>query len=192
MLNPSGEYCTNLIRLAKDNGYDFEVLLAVMLTKTANFANFTIDTDLFGVGIGGTAIEQIMMACTNKLSKFQLVDELGFTPEELETYDLVYNEVHKVMRLKRISDKPQPLPKKPEPVVPKPSSPVVVQPAPSAPTPASNPAKSSLLSLVPWWLWLVPIVLLVGLIAAAIFIPGVGAMLLSNVVPALMSLIFKK
>ena len=42
MLNPSGEYCTNLIRLAKDNGYDFEVLLAVMLTKTANFANFTI------------------------------------------------------------------------------------------------------------------------------------------------------
>jgi hypothetical protein len=191
-LNPSAPYCTDLIRVAKENGYDFEVLLSVMLTRTANFANFNVDVDLFGIGIGGLAHEQIFVACTSGLSEFQLVDELNFTHDELETYDMVYNEVHKVMRLKRISDKPQPLPKKPEPVVTKPSSPVVVQPVTSAPQPTNKPAVPSLLSLLPWWLWLVPIVLLVALIAAAIFVPGVGAMLLSNVIPALMNLIFKK
>lgn len=192
MLNPQGQYCTNLVQVAKDNGYDFEVLLAIMLTRTVNFASFTVDTDLFCVGIGGTAQEQIFAACTNGLSKFTTVNELNFTEAELETFDLVLDDVRRIMRLKRISDKPQPLPKKPEPTQPKPTPPARQPDAPATDEPTNKPAKkSSIFGLIPWWLWLIPIALVLAVVAAAIFIPGFGPMLLSNVLPLIFKLVFK-
>lgn len=193
-LNPNAPYLTDLIKICRETGYDFEVILSIVLTKTKNFAEFTPDMDLFGVGIGGTPIEQILAACVNGLSSFKLVDELNFSREELEIYDLVYAEVQRVMRLKRISDKPMPLPKKPDPIIPKPTPPVVAQPDKAAPIPTDKPAKKSpsIIGLIPWWVWASLIAIIMLFVAAVIFIPGLGPVVLKSVFSAIMSIVFNR
>jgi hypothetical protein len=194
-LNPSAPYATNLVRVCAEGGFDFEAILSIMLVKTKNFAEFSTDTDLFDLGIGGQVQEQIVMAVSRDFDGRQLVDEFGLTPEQLEVYDLVLARVRQVMRLKRTSSAPQPLPT-PEPKLPpKPPTPPANQP-PDTPA-TEEPAKSSGLGLSKWWL-IIPIIILVivilGVVAAFIFIPGAQAFimpLIVNLLPTLFGAIFK-
>lgn len=194
-LNPSAPYLTNLVRVCAEGNFNFEAILALMLVRTKNFAEFNTDFDLFNLGIGGSAEEQIVMGAARDFDGRQLVDEFQLTPEELEVFDLVLEKVRQSMRLKRAVSSPQPLPK-PEPKLP-PKLPPTKPAEPPSDEPATDnaPAKSSGISKL-WWI--VPIIILVlimgGLVAAVVFIPGFSALIipmLVNLVPSLLSVIFK-
>ena len=186
-LNPSAPYIHLLISNCLEAGLDFEVLLSYILVRTNNFADYNNDFDIFDQGQAGSVDEQIFAFCRNGIGSKQTVADLTLSETEEEIYPLVLQDVRQMLRIKRASSQPRPLPKPPAPVIITPRVPAT--PVPATEVPTKEPTKTpSILSLLPWWVKVLPIVLIVGLVAAFIFIPGASTLLMPIVINILSSI----
>jgi len=193
-LNPTAPYVNLIISNCLEAGLDFEVILSYILVRTNNFADFNTDFDIFDQGQGGSVDEQIFAFCRNGIGSKQTVADLTLTATEQEIYPLVLQDVRQMLRIKRASSQPKPLPKPPAPVIITPRVPAT--PVPATEVPATKPASSpSILSMLPWWIKVLPIVLIVGLVAVFVFVPGAQAILMPialNIVSSIFSALFKR